>query len=215
MECAQMPSDIQFIAGWAPGGGNYVLPSDVGLELPKSTDSMILQVHYHNVDHYTDANDASGVAFCTGAPRTHLAGIYTLGSLNIQIPPEAVNFDVTGHCGSGLTAYLPEPVTAVAAFPHMHQLGTKFSTMIHRGSDTGTTATLIDVEHFRFDSQQMYALDPPVVVNPKDGLVTTCTYSNPTENTVRLGERTEDEMCFNFVLIYPIELFTGSRSCLF
>jgi hypothetical protein len=32
---------------------------------------------------------------------------------------------------------------------------------------------------------------------------------------VRLGERTEDEMCFNFVLIYPIELFTGSRVCIF
>jgi hypothetical protein len=213
MNC-QMPSDATFVAGWAPGGGNYVLPSDVGLEVGGPTDNYILQIHYHNVAKYPDALDASGVAFCTTeTPRAHEAGIFTLGTVNINIPAGATGYDASGTCGSFLTQYLPQPVTIIATFPHMHGLGRKVSTVVHRGSNNGPAEVLVDVEHFSFDSQTFYQNDPPFIFNPGDSATTTCTYDNPGPQAVTFGERTEDEMCFDFVLLYPISIFQNNRQC--
>ena len=47
----------------------------------------------------------------------------------------------------------------------------------------------------------MYAT--PAVINPGDRLETTCSFTNTTDTMVTFGERTEDEMCFNFVLAWP------------
>jgi hypothetical protein len=43
---------------------------------------------------------------------------------------------------------------------------------------------------------------------PGDTLRTTCTYKNATAAPIRFGERTENEMCFNFVAVYPITRVT-------
>src|SRR6185295_8192572 len=127
----QMPSDATFVSGWAPGGQNFVLPDDIGLELGGPDDYYILQIHYHNMDHYDDALDTSGVAFCTtDTPRAHQAGIYTLGTVGINIPPHAQGYQTSGMCNSWLTKYLPEPLTVIASFPHMHGLGRKMRTEI-------------------------------------------------------------------------------------
>ena len=101
----------------------------------------------------------------------------------------------------------------IASFPHMHELGRKFKTDIMRGSNTGPVENLVDITAWNFQSQQFYAHDPPVILNPGDAVRTTCTYDNPTPNNVQFGENTEDEMCFNFVMLYPISLFTGQRQC--
>jgi hypothetical protein len=213
MNC-QMPSDATFVAGWAPGGQNFVMPDDVGLELAGPTDSLILQIHYHNVAHYPDALDASGVAFCTtDTPRTYDAGVFTLGDVTIDIPPYAQDWQESGMCGSFLTSYLEQPVTIIASFPHMHQLGTKFRTDIMRGSNNGPVQNLVDIQHWDFENQQFYRHDPPVVFDPGDAVRTTCTYDNPTTDAVKFGEKTEDEMCFNFVMLYPISMFESQRQC--
>lgn len=213
--CA-MPSDATFVAGWAPGGTNNVLPSDVGLELAGPNDSLILQLHYHNVAMYSDADDASGVALCTtDTPRAHEAGVYTLGTIGIDVPPYAKGYQASGSCPSWATSYLPEPLTILGSFPHMHQLGRSFRTEIHRGSDLGPTDVVVDVPHFSFDDQRSYAAPPNLVFRPGDAITTTCTYDNPSASPVYFGERTEDEMCFDFLLVYPISIFpAGQRSCL-
>ncbi|HVY48777.1 MAG TPA: hypothetical protein VHB21_22970 [Minicystis sp.] len=210
-----MPADATFVAGWAPGGTNFVLPKDVGLELAGPNDSLILQVHYHNIAGYTDADDASGVALCTtNTPREHLAGVFTLGTVDISIPPHANGYTTSGMCPSWATSFLPQPLTIIATFPHMHGLGRSIKTEVLRGGDTGPAETLVDVQHFSFDSQTFYRKDPPMTFNPGDAARTTCVYDNPGNDTVSFGERTEDEMCFDFVMLYPINLLTGNnRSC--
>ena len=46
-------------------------------------------------------------------------------------------------------------------------------------------------------------------------LTTTCTYDNPDGGPVGFGEDTEDEMCFNFVLTYPIDIVPADyRVCM-
>ena len=42
---------------------------------------------------------------------------------------------------------------------------------------------------------------------------TRCTWGNPTDRAVNFGENTEDEMCFDFLMLYPIDVFAGTRSC--
>jgi hypothetical protein len=210
----QMPGDAQFVAGWAPGGQNYVMPDDVSLELPGAEDFLILQMHYHNGAAYSDAEDSSGVALCTSnQPRTNTAGFFTLGSLWINIPPYTYDHDVVGECPSWVTSYLPQSVTVLGSFPHMHQRGERLKTEIFRGGPQGSREMLVEVERFDFENQRVYPNDPPFVINPGDMIRTTCTFSNPTADPIRFGERTEDEMCFNFVLLYPIAITGAGRQC--
>ena len=50
--------------------------------------------------------------------------------------------------------------------------------------------------------------------NPGDSVRTTCTYDNPGSIPVTFGENTENEMCFDFVLAYPIDAL-AERKCMF
>lgn len=210
----QMPSDATFMAGWAPGGGNFVMPEDVGLEVPGPDDYLILQVHYHNTAGHQDARDRSGVALCTTeTPRPKTAGFFTLGTVRIDVPPLTTGLEVSGVCGSVWTRFLSGSLQVMASFPHMHQLGRRLRTEIWRGGDQDRAEVLVDVEHFDFENQRYYAHDPPVEFRPGDAVRTTCTFDNPTERRVTFGEKTEDEMCFNFVMLYPIEGFGDGRQC--
>ncbi len=196
----QMPADATFLQGWAPGGQNNVFPSDIGLRLPTSEKWLILQVHYWNVARLTDANDRSGVAMCTTPPnalRPKTAVVSTLGSLNIALPARSTNVDVVGKC----TPEIAEPMHVLSAGPHMHTLGQKIKTEVLRGGQASTTETLVDVPRWDFNAQASHAVD--MVINPGDVLKTTCTYSNGTDKAVYFGEKTENEMCFDFVTVWP------------
>lgn len=209
-----MPSDSTFVAGWAPGGQNFIMPDDVGLELGGPDDWFILQMHYHNAARHDDAYDRSGVALCTSdAPRPKTAGIFTLGSVAIDIPAGAQNHTVSGTCPGWITAYLPEPVDVIASFPHMHELGRSLRTDILRGGATGAIEPLVEVPSFNFENQKVYPHSPSVQIRPGDAIRTTCTYDNTHDFDVTFGEATEDEMCFNFVMVYPIEILGEDRHC--
>jgi hypothetical protein len=211
----EMPSDAVFVSGWAPGGSNFVLPDDVGLELGGPDDWYILQIHYHNAAHHPDSVDASGVALCTvEEPREKTAGVITLGDISLAIPPNVSDHEEIGTCPSWVTSYLPEPLHVIASFPHMHQLGRGFRTEILRGGSASDIDVLVDVPSFNFENQAFYPHTPAVQVNAGDELRTTCTFDNPGSNWVFTGEATEDEMCFNFVMAYPIEALGTNRACL-
>jgi hypothetical protein len=211
-----MPNDATFIMGWAPGGQNTVMPADVGMELGGPDDYYILQMHYWNVTGHTDAFDQSGVAICaTETPRAQTAGVLWLGSPRIAIPPRASDYDVENECPSVVTSRLTEPLHLLSSSPHMHEYGSRFITEIRRGGDSGRAETLVELDPWDFNNQTTYP-HPDVVLQPGDSLYTRCTYDNPTDSTVTFGERTEDEMCFNFVTAYPMRALGGvdRRVCL-
>jgi hypothetical protein len=199
-----MPWDAQFIAGWAPGGEVAIMPDDVGLETAGPDEWLILQVHYNNVAGHADAVDASGVAMCTtDTPRPNLAGVLWLGSVLISIPPGSTDYPVSGTCSSSETSGWGAPFNIMSTSPHMHELGRGFKTTIQRAG--GATEVLTDVPNFSFADQKDYPNDPPVVIQPGDSLQSTCYFDNPGGSTVYFGEGTSDEMCFNFVVGYPID----------
>jgi hypothetical protein len=192
-----------FLMGWAPGGGNGELPADVGLELPDPGTWLTLEIHYNNGAKIPDAHDRSGVAVCTTeTPRPQEAGVVTLGSISIAIPPDNQEHAITSAFPGTITRLLPQPLHVLWTSPHMHVAGTSFKTEIVRGSET---LTLVDVPRWDFNSQRAYPQDPArTLILPGDTLRTTCTYKNGTAAPIRFGEKTENEMCFNFLAVYPI-----------
>lgn len=196
----KMPLDATFITGWAPGGGNRELPADVGLKLPGKEKWLILQLHYWNVAGYSDSKDASGVSMCVSkTPRKHTAVISTLGSAAIDIPAKTMGVEVSGLCKPELT----EPVYILSSSPHMHGRGRALKTDLLRGGDATKSEPVVDVKNFDFNAQGSYPTVAPLEVRPGDTLKTTCIYDNPGNIAAFFGEKTEDEMCFNFVLVYP------------
>lgn len=208
---ATLQLSAELVAGWAPGGTNTIMPDDVGLDLGTPDDWWILQIHYNNTAQYTDVSDQSGVELCTTpTPRHHTAGMLTLGTVDIDVPPGASDHGVTGTCGPASTELWPEPMHLIVAFPHMHEFGRSFRTEVVRAS--GARETVVDIPAFDYSNQPFYPLDPQIVVNPGDTLNTTCIYDNPTDQAVGFGEGTSDEMCFDFVIAYPIDQLP-KRNC--
>jgi hypothetical protein len=172
-----------FVTGWAPGGDGLELPEDVGLRTEGLGFS--LEIHYNNKE-AAPQTDASGVEICvTEKLRPKEAAVHWLGTQNLN------KVTATGTC----QPFTFEPVTIIASNPHMHLQGRHMKTVINRANGGGTE-TLIDVP-FDFATQVSYPT--PAVINPGDTLTTTCTYATPTP----FGQKTNEEMCYNFVLAYP------------
>jgi Copper type II ascorbate-dependent monooxygenase, C-terminal domain/Copper type II ascorbate-dependent monooxygenase, N-terminal domain len=191
------------VAGWAPGGQNTVLDPDVGLVLDYPY--FQLQIHYNN-QRYADGADASGIAFCsTTTPRTNIAGIVTLGANLFSIPANADDFAVTASCSS-LASDGKTTMTVIGSSPHMHLLGTGFLTQHLRGGMNMGDLSNIAIGSWKFDDQRHYPIAPRRPVAPGDILKTTCYYDNPRSIAVSSGTKTSDEMCFDFITVYPYGL---------
>ena len=213
-DCEQgMPPDAQFLAGWAPGNQGTVLPPDVGIGLPDRTAWFILQVHYWN-NTPDPADDASGIEMCvTNTPRTHNAAVHTLGTLDIAVPPRSTGYETSGAC----TPTSTEPVHIIASLGHMHRLGVAIRTDVLRGGAATQSDALLEVPDYTFDTQ--VSRPSTMLVMPGDRLVTRCRYDNPSNSTVFFGPRTEDEMCFDFVVAWPAGALSNaagaaSRRCI-
>lgn len=198
--CIGSHPDGELLAGWAPGGGDWYMPSTVGEDL--GTGDFILEVHYNNTTGAT-AQDHSGVKVCQAiTPRPNLAGISWVGTEAINIPSPSTNFDVPSNCHP--TNPNNEDIHILTTWPHMHKLGVHMTDKIHRND--GTITTLIDTD-FNFNYQRQYFT--PNVLAPGEWLENHCYYTNDTGATVNFGESTSSEMCYDFVLAYPANLLVG------
>jgi len=210
--CQVLPTtDSEFVTGWAPGGQPVVLPDDVGLDMQYRT--FYLQLHYWNPSNTSGLTDRSGVAFCTTpTPRANAAGVLTLGDARLRIPPRSRAVEQNYVCPSWRMPGGGD-FTILSSGPHMHQLATSFLSEVVRSDGSRTELGRIDT--WSFDDQVSIPMDPAVRVNPGDRLSITCRYDNPTDRFVGFGEGSEDEMCFDFLLVYPVDRMpVGGRKCI-
>jgi hypothetical protein len=188
----------EFLFGWAPGKDyNEPLPDDVGVFLPSG--NMNLDVHYNNVSGKTSEKDASGVEICA-LKKPHLrpktaTTTNALASALINLPPHSTNVDVTGTC-----THTGEPVRLLSVSPHAHRFGQHMKFTVEKAN--GMSIVMHDMD-FHFEEETTYALRPPVTVESGDRIITTCTFSNDSNQTVTFGENNGNEMCFNFALYEP------------
>jgi hypothetical protein len=197
--------DGAFIMGWAPGSnGSQPFPPDVGEDLP--TGNMRLDVHYNNLGGTTDEQDASGFEVCTietpSKLRPHLSTIEGIVG-NASVPAHQ-HVDNTSSCT--VTAKMGD-VTIISNSPHMHKLGVHAKLVLSPAAG-GPDQVLRDGD-FSFEDQRAYPFNPLVTVKNGDKMTITCSFTNNSDKAVTFGENTENEMCFNFIMVYP----KGGFSC--
>jgi hypothetical protein len=192
----QADPNTSLLFGWAPGGTPYAFPPEAGMQV-QDGDQLVLQLHYHNFTGEPQT-DSSGIAmWWTTQMRQYQAVNIALGAVNFTLAQGQQSVSVAGNCSVLLSA--GTQVKIFGAFPHMHTYGTHITTTI---THAGSTNALVDVPQWSFDNQHVYPVD--AVVTNGDSLTTSCTYDTMTATApVPYGETTEDEMCFDFLYVYP------------
>lgn len=189
--------DHTFLAGWAPGNNGGQLPPDVGFYVP-TRGLLRLDIHYNNVGGTTAERDQSGVEVCVvNTPekmRTHTATVYGLHASATAPAHQTVHNSSTCTVQTSLS-----PLHVFSNTPHMHNLGVHAKLTLSRN---GLQHVLHDAP-FSFDDQQEYPLNPAVDIHTGDQLTTTCSYYNPTDQTVYEGYRSTDEMCISYIYYWP------------
>lgn len=190
---------------WLPlfGGGvgaqGMTLPSGTGFRIP-GTAQLLMQLHLVNATPAAiDTLVAVNMTYADDASRVTPAGIFAVGTMNINLAPGEKNRRLTAGC------QLPKDLNVFAVQPHMHKLG-KVMTFDY-GADAASATTIYKRDPWVFGGQP---IDPFVrTLKRGDYMSTSCTYDNTTDKTVSYGETTRDEMCY-FVLFYtPFDRLGG------
>jgi hypothetical protein len=184
-----------FLVGWSPGKNETLLPPDVGVFLPGSG-QLKMTVHYYNANAGAKMEqDRSGVEICiTKKKRPKTAAVMPFAA-NPVVPANTPSVEASSTC----TVSSAEPIHIITSSPHAHQLGIHAKFTVQRAN--GQTEVIHD-KPFNFEEQTTWPID--FVVNNGDRVTTTCVYRNMTNRAVSFGTNTQDEMCFNFALYYPM-----------
>jgi dopamine beta-monooxygenase len=207
--CSGVEAGCSRIAGWAIGQDATCLPENVGFRMDFSNSTKFtvkIEAHYDNTSGQAQ-QDQSGIRLHltpTLRPLRGFTSILGMATVNkdFEIPPLEPNYNLTNICPTALTELLPQPLFVFAFMPHMHKYGRQLVTEHYRcGEKIGEIGR---IDQYEFNNQQTYALDTPIKILPGDALVTTCTYDTTSSNvTIDGGEATTNEMCLNFLSVYP------------
>jgi hypothetical protein len=189
----------RWLGSWAPGSGASVLPEGTGIRV-RPGGRVAFQVHY-NLAAADGAADQSGLALQIERERQGWAELqpwtdvqWVLG-VGMEIPPGSTGTTHTFR----YTAGPGDDFSFRTASLHMHQLGQRAHMKVQRAD--GSEDCLLDIGAYDFNWQREYSLVDPVPVRPGDTIELSCTWDNPTDETVRWGEGTGDEMCLGIALI--------------
>jgi len=192
----------RMLAGWAPGMLPVRLPEGRGIQILPSQ-NIVIQMHYYDNGTYDGAADQSGYALKTVSDVDVPLLMLPAGANGFAIPAGDSSYshseDFELPAGLGGKIY--------TTFPHMHVLGKSYDMTIEHSD--GSTTCVSRAEAYDFDNQLSYALLEPIPLTGGDILRQTCTWDNSTSNPDLIhdppvdtfyGERTDEEMCFTFLL---------------
>jgi peroxiredoxin/mono/diheme cytochrome c family protein len=190
------------VGGWAPGISAQVLGGgvdEVGYFLPRKTD-VVVQIHYHRTGKVEKDRTQIGLYFsrkqavCKPLQTMIIAGQF------LSIPAGKEDFRVKGSIWSS------QDCTIYNVSPHMHLIGKKIK--ITMTPPDGTTTTLVGIDSWDFNWQEVYVLKEPIRVKENTRFDLEAIYDNSVKNpvnpfspprTIRLGESTNSEMCLGFM----------------
>lgn len=117
----------EIVSTWGVGGNAFNLPNDIGFSLGETKNEYFMyESHYDNPESRSDLVVDTGFDFeYTSKLRTNEGGIIFVGSSVLglyQIPPNAQDFTVAGHCSPDCTRQMfpPEGTEIVATMLHAH-----------------------------------------------------------------------------------------------
>ena len=178
----RMTWDPLYISG--AGASKLQFPSDAGHELTKGT-QLLAQLHLLNAKDKAVKGRVAIKMHRSSAKDPRPVSTYVFGTRSIKLPPKQSS-DVKSECE------MSEPVQLIAAFPHLHQLGTALHFEVGSSMDDMHEAYARDP--YSFDDQHIEDLD--LTLDKGDMTRVTCSYDNQTPEEVTFGESTHNEMCF-------------------
>lgn len=180
---------------YASGVGTSPLdfPDGVGIKVSAGT-QIHLNLHLFNASDNELSGDSGILVKAQATPPPTLAEMVFAGKFLFQIPPNTANHVVEN---GGCTVNTPYQLFAV--WPHMHQFATHQKVELLRGN---TTTVLHDLP-YSFEEQTYFLQNPEVSVEAGDRIRVTCTYTNNTNQTIRFGDSSTEEMCFAGLYRYP------------
>jgi hypothetical protein len=189
---------------WLPGSGEAEMPDGVGLRVPTGENvRYALRVHY--LSDAAQTVDRSGFRICaTTALRPHEAALHVIGSEDILIPGGAAY-----ETGVDCFVQGQDPVHVVSVLPHMHDMGRSFE--ITRLGRDGAESPLLNGPFDRW-LQRSYSAD--WLLQPGEGLRTSCRFENTSDTDVAIGMYAQDEMCWFFTVAYPAGRLTDPQDVL-
>jgi hypothetical protein len=201
--CFDMPSPATGLHVWVPGSDGLILPSDMGLELPKDTSKLVVQVHAIRPTQ-GPAGEGQVTISTTSVPPARVAAWLPMSAPIPALRPHMVDSS-TATCTAGGDFHV------IRDWPHMHLAGKEFHGAVVR-QGTGALDPIVDVVPWDFYRQETYDVD--VAVSAGDGVQTTCVWENDTDSYIFGGPRTTDEMCNQSLLVWPAASASWSGTCL-
>jgi hypothetical protein len=185
----------QALYAWGPGAGPMIPPDDVGLPI-NDGDQLVIQIHYNNPTSVM-GKDSSGAYLClTDQLRPKEAGVLAVGPFNFSLPPNCTQATLTSNCKNPLSSTF----NVFTTWPHMHVRGRAMKTVLQHSGSADLTVT--DRPNYSFGSQFLESAN--FQFSGGDTLVQTCTWDTTgASGPVKFGEATSDEMCFNFLYMWP------------
>eukprot|EP00568_Trieres_chinensis_P012818 CAMPEP_0183294602 /NCGR_PEP_ID=MMETSP0160_2-20130417/2876_1 /TAXON_ID=2839 ORGANISM="Odontella Sinensis, Strain Grunow 1884" /NCGR_SAMPLE_ID=MMETSP0160_2 /ASSEMBLY_ACC=CAM_ASM_000250 /LENGTH=697 /DNA_ID=CAMNT_0025455951 /DNA_START=50 /DNA_END=2143 /DNA_ORIENTATION=+ len=206
-ECGTMEQNCQmFELVWTLGAPLEVLPAVAGLPLKKF---LKLEVHYENLQLEGGIQDRSGLRLTiTPKLREHDFGYMITGTAlqrTRSLEPNEENVSRQGFCSSDcLAKYLPgSGVEVHNMIFHAHLLGRSLKTQHFRGDKE--LQNIGSRPFYDFNHQSGEPAHKGSRLMPGDALITTCVYdTRGRENETLFGVKTSEEMCLNFIGVYPL-----------
>lgn len=187
----------KMVGAWAPGGSAVRFPGQTGIRL-FTGDVIVMQVHY-NLDAAAPEADLTKVALQYSVnPVTYSAQWMPLVESSFRVPPRSTGYSASMELESPVDAQ----VWGVA--PHMHTRGKRITLKVGAHPTTGAgQACLVDIPQWDFHWQDIYMFASRTGLPVKAGqpFQLTCTWDNPSDQTLRWGEGTGDEMCIAFIYV--------------
>jgi hypothetical protein len=179
-----------YLFGWTPGG--TAVPSPEGAPYQVSAGSrLVMEVHYNVPSERVGEQDLTSVVLerYEGTPSQIFLQV-PLADYGMVIPPhtEGAEAGATITAAELGAALQLEQVHVESVLPHMHRRG--------RVVSLETDGELFfEIPDWDFHWQQTYYFQQPVALPQGSELRLRCTFDNETDQEIRWGERTEDEMC--------------------
>ena len=180
------------IGVWAPGMEAMQMADGAGL-MVTSEQVFVLQVHYfQSGPESAGLVDESGFALRTTDSVAQPLEMVTVGSQSFRVPAGQGDYTFEGAWESASDRKI------YGVFPHMHERGAGYQMRLpERRRDT----CVLDGDGYDFSNQLYYLFREPIWLKAGEQLDYSCTWDNSgNPDDVFYGERTDEEMCFFFVL---------------
>ena len=180
-----------FIAGTQWPRMNYKYPEEVALRVPAGK-GFDMNSHYANrTDEVVIGEVYGNIHTIPASEVVHVAEILDLNNQNFSLPPNQVTTLTKEYTFS-------ERMHIFQLFSHAHEHMTEFNVYKVGGANDGELLYVsYDWEH-----PPILELDPPIVLDPGEGLRLEATYDNWENRTLTFGLRSSDEMMILFGAFY-------------